>query len=251
MVKLGIALEKISFFKRKKASSWVRENTRNQVATTLTEEKIKDIFSLESKEAIEFKKKMVKYFKFYTDTIIPIIRRLKVELKGTENKILQHDEDMNHWFNKHTKNVVIRWIFYALMKWVDPIPVVIAWATHDLKHINIPWGWDRKHWPQALPLVDIVIDEYNRIWDKKMDDETRKQIKYAVENHMSDHWEPDSKPISQCLNDADRTWLAWRDGYNPKYFSTDACKVIASWKKDEFIKYIQSIWIDYDKTSMQ
>jgi hypothetical protein len=72
------------------------------------DKRIKDIFSLESKESIEFKNEIIKYFKFYTDSILPIIRRLKVELKGTKNEILQHDEDMNHGFNKHTKNVVIR-----------------------------------------------------------------------------------------------------------------------------------------------
>ena len=232
-------------------SLWIRENTNNQLALNLTEQKIFDIFSLESKESLEFKKEMIKYFDFYTDTIIPIINKLKVELKGTENEILQEDEDMNHWFNKHTKNVVIRWIFYALMKWIDPIPVIIAWATHDLKHINIPWGWDRKHWPQAVPLVDIVVDEYNKIWDNKIDDETRKQIKYAVENHMSHHWEPDSMPIAQCLNDADRTRIAWRDWYSEQFFSTEASKIIANWKKAEFIKYFQDIWIDYDTTSIQ
>ena len=213
--------------------------------------KVNDILWLKTRESTEFRWKMIENYKFYIDIIIPIIKSLKEKLKGTENEILQEDEDFNHWFNKHTKNVVIRGIFYALMLWIDPLPVIIAWATHDLKHINIPWGWDRKHWPQALPLVDIVIDEYNKIWDEKIDDETRKQIKYAVENHMSDHWEPDSRPISQCLNDADRTRLARRDGYNPKYFSTDACKVIASWKKENFIKYFDNIWIDYDKTSMQ
>ena len=251
MAKPEATPEELSSPKKEKTSSWVKENTRNQMAVISTEEKIMNIFSLESKESVEFKNKMVKYFKFYTDTILPIIRILKIKLKGTENEILQHDEDMNHGFNKHTKNVVIRWIFYALMKWIDPIPVIIAWATHDLKHINIPWGWDRKHWPQAIPLVDIVIDEYNKIWDEKIDNETREQIKYAVENHMSDHWEPDSMPIAQCLNDADRTWIAWRDGYTEKFFSTEASKIIADWKKSEFIKYFQDIWIDYDTTSIQ
>ena len=251
MAKPEATPEELSSPKKEKTSSWVKENTRNQMAVISTEEKIMNIFSLESKESVEFKNKMVKYFKFYTDTILPIIRILKIKLKGTENEILQHDADMNHGFNKHTKNVVIRWIFYALMKWIDPIPVIIAWATHDLKHINIPWGWDRKHWPQAIPLVDIVIDEYNKIWDEKIDNETREQIKYAVENHMSDHWEPDSMPIAQCLNDADRTWIAWRDGYTEKFFSTEASKIIADWKKSEFIKYFQDIWIDYDTTSIQ
>lgn len=251
MAKPEATPEELSSPKKEKTSSWVKENTRNQMAVISTDEKIMNIFSLESKESVEFKNKMVKYFKFYTDTILPIIRILKIKLKGTENEILQHDEDMNHGFNKHTKNVVIRWIFYALMKWIDPIPVIIAWATHDLKHINIPWGWDRKHWPQAIPLVDIVIDEYNKIWDEKIDNETREQIKYAVENHMSDHWEPDSMPIAQCLNDADRTWIARRDGYTEKFFSTEASKIIADWKKSEFIKYFQDIWIDYDTTSIQ
>ena len=251
MAKPEVTPEELSSLNKEKTSSWVRENTRNQTAITLTEVEIMNIFSLESKESIKFKMKMIKYFEFYTDTILPIINRLKIELRGTENEILQHDEDMNHGFNKHTKNVVIRWIFYALMKRIDPIPVIIAWVTHDLKHINIPWGWDRKHWPQALPLVDIVIDEYNKICDKKIDGITREQIKYAVENHMSDHWEPDSMPIAQCLNDADRTWIAWRDGYTEKFFSTEASKVIANWKKAEFIKYFQDIWIDYDTTSIQ
>lgn len=213
--------------------------------------KIKDIFWLKSRESIEFKWKMVEYFKFYTDTIIPIVNKLKNWLEGTEYEILQHDNYHNHWFNQHTKNVVIRWIFYALMKWIDPIPVIIACTIHDLKHINIPWGWDKKHWPQAVPLVDIVVEEYNKIWTDKIDEDTIKQIKYAVENHMSDHWEPDSKPIAQCLNDADRTRLAWRDWYQEKYFSTDAGKTMANWKREEFIKYFDNIWIDYDKTSWQ
>ena len=224
---------------------------KDGLETQKTWEKIEELFWLKSKESIEFKWKMIEYFKFYTDKIIPIIKNLKEKLKGTENEILQEDEDDNHWFNKHTKNVVIRGIFYALMLWIDPIPVIIAWATHDLKHINIPGGWDKKHWPQAVPLVDIVIDEYNKIWDKKIDDEIRRQIKYAVKNHMSDHWEPDSMPIAQCLNDADRTRIARRDWYQERFFSTDAWKVMANWKKKEFIKYFHNIWIDYDTTSIQ
>ena len=44
------------------------------------DKRIKDIFSLESKESIEFKNEIIKYFKFYTDSILPIIRRLKVSL---------------------------------------------------------------------------------------------------------------------------------------------------------------------------
>ena len=129
--------------------------------------------------------------------------------------------------------------------------MVIACATHDLKHINIPWWWDKKHWPQAVPLVDIVVDEYNKIWTEKIDKKTVDQIKYAVENHMSDHWEPDSMPIAQCLDDADITRIAWRDWYTEKFFSTDAAKILADWKKCEFIKYFQDIWIDYDTTSIQ
>ena len=213
--------------------------------------KIKDIFWLTSLESIEFKWKMIEYFDFYNNRIIPIINKLKNELKDTEYEILQHDNNRNHWFNQHTKNVVIRWIFYSLMKWIDPIPVIIACVIHDLKHINIPWGWDKKHWPQAVPLIDIVVEEYNKIWNEKINENTIKQIKYAVENHMSDHWEPDSNPIAQCLNDADRTRLAWRDWYQEKYFSTDVAKVIASWSKEKFIKYCFDIWIDYDKTSWQ
>jgi len=235
----------------KSCFSWISEMISDQISQTLTKKKLKDIFSLESKESIEFKIEMIKYFKFYTDTILPIIRKLKVELRGTENEILQQDEDMNHGFNKHTKNVVIRWIFYALMKWIDPIPVIIAWATHDLKHINIPWGWDKKHWPQALPLVNIVIDEYNKVWDEKIDVVTREQIKYAVENHMSDHWEPDSEPVAQCLNDADRTRIARRDWFTEKFFSTNAAKIVAQLSKEKFIKYCDDIWIDYDITSVQ
>ena len=241
----------IESLKPEMPASWVKENVRTQLELTLMQEKIFDIFSLKSKESIEFKWEMIKYFNFYTNNIIPIIRKLKKELEGTDHEILQHDEDMNHGFNKHTKNVVIRWIFYALLKWIDPIPVIIAWATHDLKHINIPWGWDKKHWPQALPLVDIVIDEYNKIWANIIDDEIRNQIKYAVANHMSDHWEPDSMPIAQCLNDSDRTRIAWRDWYSEKFFSTAAAKVLANWKKEQFIKYFQDIWIDYDTTSIQ
>ena len=213
--------------------------------------KIRDIFWLTSLESIEFKWKMIEYFDFYNNRIIPIIRRLKKELKGTENEILQHNKGYNHWFNTHTKNVVIRWIFYALLKWINPVPVIIACATHDLKNTNIPWGWDKNHWYQALSLVDLVVKEYNKIWAEKIDKKTKNKIKYAVKNHMSDHWEPDSEPIAQCLNDADRTRLAWSDSYQEKYFSTDVAKIIANWKKREFIRYIRAIWIDYDRSSNQ
>ncbi len=236
----------INSFDDERESLDSRENSRNDLAV-----KINEIFSLNSRWATEFSWDMIKYFNFYTDTIVPIISDLKKKLVGTEYEILQHDDDMNHWFNQHTKNVVIRWIFYALIKWIDPIPVVIACATHDLKHINIPWWWDKKHWPQAVPLVDIVVDEYNKVWTEKIDKKTVEQIKYAVENHMSDHWEPDSMPIAQCLDDADRTRIAWRDWYTEKFFSTDAAKILADWKKCEFIKYFQDIWIDYDTTSIQ
>ena len=230
----------------------ILDNQEKELKEIETLRKIEDIFWLKSKEAIEFKWKMIEYFNFYTNNIIPIIKNLKEKLKGTENEILQEDEDFNHWFNKHTKNVVIRGIFYALMLWIDPIPVIIAWATHDLKHINIPWGWDKKHWPQAVPLVDIVVKEYNNtIKINKINEDTINQIKYAVENHMSDHWEPDTMPIAQSLNDADRTRIARRDWYTEKFFSTGAGKILANWRKTEFIKYFHDIWIDYDTTSIQ
>ena len=237
--------------------SWTISDTDKQIAQTLdTNEsigyKIDEIFGLKTPESIEFKWKMLNNFRIYKEKLIPIINRLKIELKDSDNRILQEDEDLNHWFNKHTKNVVIRWIFYALMKWIDPVPVIIAATCHDLKHINIPWGGDKNHWPQAVPLIDIVVKAYNEnIWSDVIDENTKNQIKDAVRDHMSSHGEPDNKPIAQCLNDADRTRLAWRDWYMEKFFSTDAAKIIASWKKEKFIKYFEDIWIDYDKTSGQ
>ena len=66
MAKPEATPEELSSPKKEKTSSWVKENTRNQMAVISTEEKIMNIFSLESKESVEFKNKMVKYFKFYT-----------------------------------------------------------------------------------------------------------------------------------------------------------------------------------------
>ena len=48
---------------------------KDGLETQKTWEKIEELFWLKSKESIEFKWKMIEYFKFYTDKIIPITTR--------------------------------------------------------------------------------------------------------------------------------------------------------------------------------
>ena len=151
---------------------------------------------------------MEKYFNFYD-----------IELKPLMMDVLLQPLDGMHGLNTHTNAVVFRGIDYALHIGRDPMPVVFACAFHDISRIND--DWDTEHGKNAVPRAMRVMKKFPDLFDK----ETRLSIYSALMNHTTGTAAPDY--ISACLWDADRTRLAWKYGFDEKFFNTQRGKYVA------------------------
>ncbi len=151
---------------------------------------------------------MKKYFDFYDNKLKPL-------LIG----VISQPLDGWHGLNTHTNAVVFRGIDYALHIGRDPMPVVFACALHDVSRVND--DWDTEHGKNAVPLAIRIMKNFQDLFDK----ETRLSIYSAIMNHTIGTTAPDY--ISACLWDADRTRLAWKYGFDEKFFNTQRGKYVA------------------------
>lgn len=159
---------------------------------------------------------MERYFDFYSKELKPIIAQYS----------LQQPDGM-HGLDTHTDAVVFRGIDYAIHMGVEPLPVVFACGFHDMARTND--GPDFEHGKNAVVLGMKVMKQFPDLFDK----DTKLAIWSAVLNHTSGIHAPDY--ISACLWDADRTRLAWKYGFDEKFFNTARGAFVAS---QYFQKYV-------------
>lgn len=173
--------------------------------------------NIESSESIE---KIRNAFSFYKNGILPVI---------LDNPNVTQKIEWYHGLFTHTENVVFRGICYAVSLGEDPIPVVFACACHDLARKND--SYDTKHWKNAVPIAQEIMnnEKFN------LTDVQKEQIIDAIANHTE--WKQTSNYVSACLRDADRTRLSWERWYRAEFFNTEQWKKIASWKREDFIKF--------------
>ena len=158
-------------------------------------------------------------FKFYNKTLKPLVAQ-----NG-----LQPATGI-HGLETHTAAVVFRGIDYALNMNCDPTPVIFACAFHDMARTND--GPDKEHGKHAIPAAIRIMKQFTGL----LNQDTRLAILYAILNHTTGMHAPDY--ISACTWDADRTRLAWRNGFDEKFFSTVRGKYVAQhWKR----------YLDYQK----
>lgn len=188
----------------------------NKVAETI-QSKFPIREDINTPESIE---KIRNAFSFYKKEVLPLI---------INNQTVTQEKEWYHWLYTHTQNVVFRWISYAVSLWKDPIPVIFACACHDLARKND--NRDTEHWKNAVPIAQEIMNNEKFI----LTEEQKNQIIDAIANHTE--WKEASNYIAACLRDADRTRLSWDRKYNEKYFNTEQWKKIASWKREDFIKF--------------
>ena len=172
-------------------------------------------------------------FSFYKDEILPLI---------IKNPKVTQKKEWYHWLYTHTQNVVFRGICYAISLWEDPIPVILACACHDLARKND--SYDTEHWKNAVPITQEIMNNEKFNLNK----EQKSQIIDAISNHTI--WQKTSNYVAACLRDAGRTRLSWERGYCEDFFNTELWKKIASWDKENFIKFqnqcVNLEWKDSD-----
>lgn len=151
---------------------------------------------------------MEKYMDFYLNDLKPII----------EENTLQGKDGM-HGLDTHTNAVVFRGIDYAIHIGREPMPVVFACALHDAARTTD--GIDLEHGRAAVPIAIKVMKKFPELINK----DDRLSIYSAILNHTTGTAAPDY--ISACLWDADRTRLAWRYGFEEKFFNTQRGKYAA------------------------
>lgn len=188
----------------------------NKVAETI-QSKFPIREDINTPESIE---KIKNAFSFYKKEILPLI---------INNQNVTQEKEWYHWLYTHTQNVIFRWISYAISLWKDPIPVIFACACHDLARKND--NWDTEHWKNAVPIAKEIMNNEKF----SLTEDQKNQIIDAIANHTE--WKEASNYIAACLRDADRTRLSWDRVYNEKYFNTEQWKKIASWKREDFIKF--------------
>ena len=149
-----------------------------------------------------------KALKFYIDTLKPLI---------VENS--SQSLDGQHGIDTHTISVVFRGIDYALHMGYEPTPVVFACAFHDMARTHD--DFDTEHGKHAIPKAIKIMKQFPGLLDQA----TCFSILYAIMNHTTGQIAPDY--ISACLWDADRTRLAWKYGFDKKFFNTGRGKYVA------------------------
>lgn len=174
---------------------------------------------------------MEKYFNFYDTELKPIVQQYSLQTP-----------DGMHGLNTHTNAVVFRGIDYAIHMGVEPLPVVFACAFHDMARIND--GPDTEHGKNGVALGMRVMKQFPDLFDK----DTKMAIWSAVLNHTSGVHAPDY--ISACLWDADRTRLAWKYGFDEKFFNTPRGAHVASSHYRKYIEFQKQHFPHYqwDKT---
>ena len=211
--------------KKQKESIKIEWSSIMDNITVISENKIKETFqsNFSIKEDIntpESMEKIRKAFSFYKTEVLPLI---------LSNQNVTQQKEWYHGLYTHTQNVVFHWICYAVSLWEDPIPVVLACACHDLARKND--NRDTEHWKNAVSITTDIInnEKFNLTGEQK------RQIVDAVSNHTT--WKQALNYISACLWDADRTRLSWERGYRESFFNTEQWKIIASWKREDFVKF--------------
>lgn len=152
---------------------------------------------------------MERNFDFYINDVKPLVAEI-----GTQKM------DGMHGLDTHTNAVVFRGIDYALSLRQNPTPVIFACAFHDMARTHD--GMDMEHGKNAIPMAMKIMKQFPDLLDK----ETRMQILSAVMNHTTGTIAPDY--ISACLWDADRTRMAWKYGFDAKFFNTQRGAHVAS-----------------------
>ena len=167
-------------------------------------------------------------FDQYLIEIMPIVEKFAIQPKYGY-----------HGLYTHTAAVVFRGIDYVIHIEKPTTPVILACAFHDMARTND--DYDLEHGANAIPLANYVMDEIGGI-----DTATRNSILYAVKNHSIN-----TKPndyIHACLDDADRTRLAWECGYFAKYFTTPRAHSVASGNAEAYLKFMQNNMSGYART---
>lgn len=173
--------------------------------------------NIESPESIE---KIKNAFSFYENEILPII---------LNNPNITQQREWYHGLYTHTQNVVFRGICYAISLGKDPIPVAFACACHDLARKDD--NRDTEHWKNAVPIAKEIMNNEKF----SLTEEQKLQIVDAVANHTE--WKETPNYVAACLWDADRTRLSWERWYHEDFFNTELWKRIASWKREDFVKF--------------
>ena len=160
-----------------------------------------------------------------------------MELKPKIAEVCSQKMDGYHGLNTHTNAVVFRGIDYALHLGCEPLPVVFACAFHDIARIND--DMDMEHGRNAVPLAIKIMKQFPTMLDK----DTRMSILSAVMNHTNGGTAPNY--ISACLWDADRTRLAWKYGFEEKFFNTERGKYVAQ-HCQKYLEYQRKNFKDFD-----
>lgn len=171
-------------------------------------------------EAMPYAWEVRKPLEFYLEHVQPLVKTF-----GTQ------PETGIHGVDTHTLSVVFRGIDYALSigkTGNEIIPVVFACAFHDMARTND--GADITHGRNAEPMAKEIMDKFPDLLDKN----TRTNILYAIRLH-SIFTGPALEYISACLWDADRTRMAWKYGFDEKFFNTQRGKYVAQ----HYQKYLE------------
>jgi len=204
--------------------NWVTEKFSNDLTESIQYRfPIKE--NIESPESIE---KIKNAFSFYKNDILPLI---------INNSNVTQQKEWYHGLYTHTQNVVFRGICYAISLGENPIPVVFACACHDLARKNN--AYDTEHWKNAVPIAKEIMNNEKF----SLTEEEKNQIIDAIANHTE--WKQALNYVSACLWDADRTRLSWERWYREDFFNTEQWKKIASWKRQDFLKF-QNLCIGLD-----
>lgn len=159
------------------------------------------------------------------------------QLKPKIAEICLQQKDGMHGLNTHTNAVVFRGIDYALHLGCEPLPVVFACAFHDIARTND--GMDMEHGRNAVPLAIKIMKEFPTMLDKNV----RMLILSAVLNHTSGEVAHDY--ISACTWDADRTRMAWKYGFEPRFFNTERGKHVAQ-HSNKYLEYQRKNFPQFD-----
>lgn len=135
----------------------------------------------------------------------------------------------------HTEQVILFGIDYALSEKINPLPVILACALHDCarEHDNNDKGKGLKgHAAQCEPIARDFLEKY----DFGLSEQEKESIVQAITLHTDG--KNTKEKIAACLWDADRTRLAWEQGYAmEENFSTKRGLKIAKLKPKKQKEY--------------
>lgn len=173
------------------------------------------MFNIIKPENID-KKQIAELFRFYTNDLRPIVAEMGTqELTGY------------HGLTTHTDAVVFRGIDCALSLNQNAMPVVFAFAFHDMARTDD--DFNLQHGPNAVPLAKIIMNKYENL----LDDKSKEMILFAIANHTNGEIAPDY--VSACLWDADRIRLSWGYGYESRFYNTERGDKIASGAPENYL----------------